>query len=79
MRKCCNKIRYSIGGGGVSLLIESEFSAATVVLSYMILTHNFAILGGGNLAAVLFGNGVVNLLSATVLSHMDMQNMVVVE
>ena len=61
MTKCCNKIRYSIGGGGVSLLIESEFSAATVVLSYLILTHNFAILGGGNLAAVLFGNGVVTL------------------
>ena len=59
--KCCNN-NINSKGGGVFLKTESEFSSATVVLSHLILSQNSAkSSSGGNLAAVIHGNGEFTL------------------
>ena len=67
--KCCS---YAIrqGGGGVFLNTDSEFSSVTVVLSHLVLSHNSVKWVGGNLAALLAGNGKKTLtISNCLISH----------
>ena len=66
MTKCCNSIgstKYGVGGGGIflNIEIESRFCSVTMVLSHLILSQNSAKSDGGNLAAILHGNGKVTL------------------
>ena len=67
-------------GGGVSLITgtefefltqsEIQFGSVTMVLSHLILSQNSAESNGGNLAAVLHGNGKVTLtISNCLISH----------
>ena len=69
MTKCIDAENFSGGGGGgVSLQTQSGFGSATVVLSHLILSQNSASDGGGNLAALLYGNGKVTLNISNCLS-----------
>ena len=56
MTKCCN---YQ-NGGGILLKTCSQFGSATVLFSYLVLSHNNASRGGG-LAAELYGHDNVTL------------------
>ena len=65
MTKCCEYV-----GGGVILVTKLRFSSVTVVLSHLILSQNYAIFNGGNLAAVLYGSGKVILtINNCLFSH----------
>ena len=56
MTKCCKHQN----GGGIWLKTHSQFGSATVLFSYLVLTHNKASQGGG-LAAELYGHDNVTL------------------